>query len=486
MGYLLDYLLLQRQAIQRDHQPFVAAGDVDNIAEKPLALMRIVVVSSIRNGAGNKKDKSMHQVTSRREFLGGGAALLTALGWEGCVSVPDGEKTLPAWRPGMMDLHFIYTGRGENMFYRLPDGTSVLNDVGEFYRPSELKLGTVLLPSAERLGGDWVCRYLHRVYPEKEIDYTIFSHWHLDHVGHASWDRMEDPRGAFPWRKTPDGRRVNGFLCVAEDFRLRRCLDHQYPNRGMYGTHDSALELFEGWIRSAQASGTQVEPFRVGALDQIRLVRDPAAYAGKFSIRNVCANAVAWDGRNGTIDFGAEHVAAGGKALPQNTLSATFLITYGKFSYYASGDIQTQAFTRKDGSSVDYETHLGSLLGPVTVCKMGHHGCSNAMGDGLVRTVRADAYVSCMWCPWQASQPVLTRLAATPSHVTGARPLLLPQLMSPIQREWFETRKESLPFSAPAVHVVIRVPPGGESYHVYLLDARDEEMRVVAEFERKT
>ena len=204
MGYLLDYLLLQRQAIQRDHQPFVAAGDVDNIAEKPLALMRIVVVSSIRNGAGNKKDKSMHQVTSRRDFLGGGAALLTALGWEGCVSVPDGEKTLPAWRPGMMDLHFIYTGRGENMFYRLPDGTSVLNDVGEFYRPSELKLGTVLLPSAERLGGDWVCRYLHRIYPEKEIDYTVFSHWHLDHVGHASWDRMEDPRGAFPWRKTPD------------------------------------------------------------------------------------------------------------------------------------------------------------------------------------------------------------------------------------------------------------------------------------------
>ena len=92
MGYLLDYLLLQRQAIQRDHQPFVAAGDVDNIAEKPLALMRIVVVSSIRNGAGNKKDKSMHQVASRREFLGGGAALLTALGWKGCVSVPDGES----------------------------------------------------------------------------------------------------------------------------------------------------------------------------------------------------------------------------------------------------------------------------------------------------------------------------------------------------------------------------------------------------------
>ena len=143
-------------------------------------------------------------MTSRRDFLGGGATLLAALGWEGCVSVPDGEKTLPAWRPGMMDLHFIYTGRGENMFYRLPDGTSVLNDVGEFYRPSELKLGTVLLPSAERLGGDWVCRYLHRIYPEKEIDYTVFSHWYLDHVGHASWDRMEDPRGAFPWRKTPD------------------------------------------------------------------------------------------------------------------------------------------------------------------------------------------------------------------------------------------------------------------------------------------
>ncbi len=28
-----------------------------------------------------------------------------------------------------------------------------------------------------------MARYIHRVYPEKAIDYAIFSHWHWDHVG---------------------------------------------------------------------------------------------------------------------------------------------------------------------------------------------------------------------------------------------------------------------------------------------------------------
>ena len=55
------------------------------------------------------------------------------LGWEGCVSESGDDAVYPGWRPGELDLHFVYTGCGENMFYRLPDGTSILDDTGDFY-----------------------------------------------------------------------------------------------------------------------------------------------------------------------------------------------------------------------------------------------------------------------------------------------------------------------------------------------------------------
>ena len=422
---------------------------------------------------------------SRREFIGGTAAFLAALGWDGCVCVPGLAKRLPAWRPGDLDLHFIYTGCGENMFYKLPDGTSVLNDCGEFFRPAEFPM-VRLLPSPDRLGGDWVSRYISRVHPGKEIDYAVFSHFHLDHIGHAKFGEPDklDGTGSYRFRTTPDGRNIDGFLCVAEDFRIRRCLDHQYPAHGTYGTQDSAMELLDGWISREQPNGLQVEPFRVGALDQIRLVHDPEAYRGRFSIRNVSANGVLWDGRDGAEDFAAEHVRVSGeKKIAQNVLSATFVIRYGKFSYFATGDLQGQLFARKSGGTVEFEGLAGERVGPVTVCKMSHHGCLNAMGGRFVKAVHADAYVGCMWCPSQAYPATLDRLVAEKS-ATGERPLILPQLITDdFQRPWFESRGFELPHPG-AAHVVIRVPPEGDRYRVYLLDAHDEEMRVVAEFDR--
>ena len=421
---------------------------------------------------------------TRRSFLGvclaSGAA--GALGWTGRAAEPSGNETFPGWKPGELDLHFIYTGCGENMFYRLPDGTSVLNDVGEFYRPKSLA-EVPLLPSPDRLGGEWVSRYLQRVYPEKEIDYAIFSHWHADHIGHAdfTWDKCAE--GDWRYRTLPDGRKVDGFLCVAEDFRVRRCYDHQYPNRGAYGSEDSARRLLESWLEAQGEKGPAVEPFKVGAVDQIRMTRDPKRYAD-FSIRNICANGVIWDGWDGTIDLAGEHVkATGAKSVNQNVLSAAFVIRYGKFSYFATGDLQTQVFRRADGCAVDFETAVGALTGPVTVCKMGHHGCSNAMGGGLLRAVRAQTYVSCMWCPQQAHPESLDRIVATPA-ADGSRPLILPQLVCLSQRDWAKRRGETLAHLG-AVHVVVKVFPGGERYRVYLLDAHDESMRVLATFDRR-
>ena len=37
----------------------------------------------------------------------------------------------PGWKEGQMDIHHIYTGRGEASFLILPDATTMLIDVGD-------------------------------------------------------------------------------------------------------------------------------------------------------------------------------------------------------------------------------------------------------------------------------------------------------------------------------------------------------------------
>ena len=424
-------------------------------------------------------------MTGRREFIASATAFCASSPWRALAEgAPETGGVYPGWKPGEMDLHFIYTGCGENMFYRLPDGTAVLNDVGERYRPKDVA-ETPLLPSADRLGGDWVSRYIRRVYPEKDIDYLIFSHWHDDHIGHAGFDRPFSPEADWRYRTTADGRKIDGFLCVAEDFGFKRYLDHQYPARGTYRSQGTCMNLVAPWVEEQRRKGLVVEPFKVGALDQIALQRDPSAYKGVFSVRNICSNGCLWDGADGVRDCAAETVAATGcGTLPQNMLSMGFVVRYGRFRFWTGGDLQPgfmkKGFETKDGP-YDYEAEVGRRVGPVTLCKMNHHGCGDAMGEGFVGAVRAKIYVSCVWSHWHVRESTMKRLVSRKLH-PDFDPVVIPNFMPGNRAREYAGR----PFmrNIPAetrngVHVVVKVLPGGDDWKIYLLDARDESMRVV-------
>ena len=417
----------------------------------------------------------------RRTFIKG-ATSAAALGR--LAPLVAAEEALPAWKPGELELHFIYTGCGENMFYRLPDGTSILNDTGEGYRPKDVAY-TPLLPSSDRLGGEWVSRYIQRVYPEKVIDYLIFSHWHDDHIGHAGFGWKSNGEMDYRHRVTADGRKIDGFLCVAEDFGFRRYFDHQYPARGTYKTQGTCMKLVAPWVEEQKRKGLVVEPFRAGALDQIALLREPEKFKGAFSIRNICANGCLWDGKNGARDFAAETVAATGDVrLPQNMLSLGFVIQYGKFRFWTGGDVQPsfrgKGFSTKNGP-IDYEAEIGRRIGHVTLCKMNHHGCNDAMGKAFVRMVRAKIYVSCVWSHWHVSDSVMERLASRAIH-PAFDPVIIPNFMPKNRLKKYAGRPfmTNIPVEThTGVHVVVKVLPGGNFWRTYLVDARDESMRVL-------
>src|ERR1700721_2992225 len=104
----------------------------------------------------------------------------TGLVWaqsEGEIGAP-----LPAWTPGMLDIHQIATGRGNAALFILPDGTTLLVDAGA---AGDGIPETDPHPDASRSPGMWIVRYLQRHLPPgvTGLDYALITHFHADHMG---------------------------------------------------------------------------------------------------------------------------------------------------------------------------------------------------------------------------------------------------------------------------------------------------------------
>lgn len=410
----------------------------------------------------------------RRCFLTASAAG-TVLGpqlFSGCVSVPCPDEVgavYPGWAPGELDLHFIHTGRGENAFYLLPDGTTVVNDCGDYYYTKDLdRVPWEPKGMDHLLGAEIVARYIRRLTDAKRLDYALVSHWHSDHTGEPSLGS----------RTTADGRKVCGLALLGEEFEFGRFYDHQFPFVGKYaGSIDrEGLEMIEAWLK---AKNVPREPFKVGALNQIKLQHDPAGrYADSFSIRNICANAVCWTGKGEeNFDYGAVHAKATGKELipNQNALSMGFVIEYGKFRFWTGGDVSTK-LKGADGKDFNWEEVVGKAVGKVNVCKTNHHAWKDAMSKEFVAAVQAQAYISCVWCQRHIlddNMPFISSRALYP----GERRVYPTHVPWWPRREWPKADwwKDVIPKGG---HIVVKVAPGGRSYKIYVLDSETESLRI--------
>ena len=402
---------------------------------------------------------------TRREFAvrglmaAGGSVLAgcTVGGWR----KEESDCRCPGWRPGEFDIHFIQTGVGEQTFFIFPDGTTMLLDCGDLYVQAYLK-HVPRQPSAERLGGEWVSRYVQRLIPERKIDYFVLSHYHSDHCG-APELRSET---------TSDGRSVCGIARFSEDFDVGHYFDHQYPEVGLYA-HDqdqAMLEMLNVWISHMRRKcGMVRHSFSVGALNQISMLRSPSAYPS-FSVRNLFANARYWDGGSGTVDYAkryfAMHPGAGGK-IPENTLSLGMRFEYGPFKAYFGGDIDNP----------DHEALLGPVVGPVDVCKTNHHACPSSMGAAFCRCVRAQAYLSSVWSPNQIDARNLVNMSSRELY-PGER-VVLPGFLPEVKRREYADRDFMRDFLPVQGHSVIKVAPEGKTFRLFVLDSADESMRVL-------
>ncbi len=363
----------------------------------------------------------------------------------------------PAWSEGYMDIHHVNTGRGECVFAILPDGTTMLIDAGEIGpspRVSDAR------PDDSKSTGEWITRYITRIMQpklEQEIDYILLTHFHKDHMEDAQLAREKSKKGDY---------QLSGITEVGDRLPFKKIVDRNWPNYNwpVPLTDNKNMQNYINFVNSHIANGATAEQFEVGSNKQFKLLRNAKKYP-EFEIRNLAANGYVWTGVNDQIHnhFPLLETLDTDDFPGENHCSAAIRISYGKFDYYNGGDIVN---TSTNGMRKDIETAVGLVTGPVEVCLANHHADHDAMGEAFLKAVRPRVVIMQTWCAGHPDHRVFQRLLDKTVH-PGERDIFATNLMD-ATRIVLGSRINQL--KSQQGHIVIRVHPGGDHFHVYILD----------------
>ncbi|MBR3221970.1 MAG: MBL fold metallo-hydrolase [Kiritimatiellae bacterium] len=423
---------------------------------------------------------------NRRDFLGAGLAAGASVLSGRCDDLemrPDFRlvgKKWAGWSKGHFQIHSIYTGVGESLYLIFPDGTSALVDCGDWPAVKRGKLAVPVLPNSDTHAGEWIARYIERVNPiQPEVGYMIVSHFHSDHTGIESWAKPKPPD--FP---DNGGCARSGFALVAEKVKFRRAIDRGWPdyNQPLVIDKDGAEELAHmkkvyAWLQ--KRDGLHIERIRLGATDQIVPLHDRKSYPD-FEVKNICGNGLVFR-TDGTVDDSLylRYKNTGRKS--ENAMSMGHIFRYGAFSFFTAGDF-SDYLKNDDGTVCAIEDVLSEAVGKVQVAKVNHHG-HWSMPKKLVGTLQARVWLVCVWDQLHILSPVAEVLADR--DIYSGKRMICPSVFTAERRAedkgkpWTKDVPKALYEGS---HMIFDVPPGGSTYTMSVIPAKDESMTVSAVF----
>ena len=359
---------------------------------------------------------------------------------ENAFDVKIGEP-LPAWEEGVLDIHAINSGRGECTFFVLPDGTSMVVDAGEFvnysnadYKNVPQKPSTGIRPY--KVYADYISHFLPK--DNAHIDYFVTTHYHMDHIGRTESGFEKDPAGGYV---------LTGVSGLHSLVPISKILDRSYPDYSANIHSDSSIGFYETFVNwNVKNRGMQAEKFSVGSTDQIVLKRNASAY--DFKVLNLAANGVAWDGTKEV----ATNITA------ENAASCAFLLSYGSFDYFTSGDLNNNTVCKNAAQGVGRRIEAMKC----------HHHMSNETPFNTENAVYNPRVIVTQSFYQRTEQPQQSIISAN----------------SALQAMFFTNVVDAVVATAPSVykdaksltgHVVIRVDRGGDKFFVYTLGDDDQE-----------
>jgi beta-lactamase superfamily II metal-dependent hydrolase len=408
----------------------------------------------------------------RRRFLRNSLALATVESLP--ASLLRGEapeaKVLPAWSPGVLEIHQIATNRGNSALLILPDGTTMMIDAGAIYGTTPYLSDP--LPSALHRPGEWIGRYAKRRLDTSgltSIDTFLLTHLHGDHMGYLAPECPASSDGSY---------RLTGMSDVAAIVPIQRFVDRAWPDYAYPLPADADFQKnYRAFLKAQSGAGKKVERFHPGVKDQFALQHNATAYPS-FEIRNLIANGEVWTGKDKqTRQLFPELSTLKPADYPaENPCSCGIRLRYGKFGYYTGGDLTNDTNYGRDPWR-DTESPAAEVCGPISVAVTNHHGYFNANGDRYVRALQPKVFVIPTWDSAHPTVNVLNTLYSKAIY-PGTRDVFA----TGVKHENRIANKKTDDLKSRTGHIVIRVEPEGETFSLHILSNTDETDTVTASF----
>lgn len=381
-------------------------------------------------------------------------SVLSALGCHQLKPFPDdvhgidtSKFTYPdPWQKGYMDIHQISTGRGNAAYLILPDGTTMLVDMGDLGVNNYTQEIMAAKPSAARKPAEWVAKYIkHFAEPvgnNGKIDYALITHFHGDHIG--AFDKLAVT--------APDKNyKLQGITHLAELLEIDQVVDrgwpaYNYPSAAQVNSSNSGIANYLSFMSSRDVDGKQNKKFVVGSDKQFALLHDNSY---DFKVRNLAGNLEYWNG-SGVSKYSYN-------TTDENEYSLAIRISYGKFDWYTGGDIKNEG----------YEDVISKVAGTTDVAVCNHHAYSDAMHSGFVANMDATAWVIPCWDYYHPQPDPLQRMLA--ASVSGNKMVFSAGLVESNRFRLGENGKK-----IKAGHIMIRVYDGGDTFQIFVLNDSDE------------